>query len=392
MLCYSFLSDYNDLVEVPNNNNNQYILNEINKINNDNKNELTVKLIGIKKTYWICCNKNIRAINNLYLGLENNEKFGLLGFNGSGKSTTFKTITKEILYDSGSIYLFGKNTETQFNDIRNCIGYCPQENPIFDYMKVREIISFYLDLKNIKGSTEEVCERFGLTKFLDTYCVNLSGGNKRKLSFAIALMCNPKLLLLDEPSTGVDPESRRIMWKNIMNLNKNGNQFNMILTTHSMATTYFLCDTVSWLKSGNFLSIGNPEKLKIALSAGYKLNMKFVQLSQQTPNEATYEIALNDASKTIKDFNVLVNNIKMIENIKPYIIEFVKVINLIKGNCLEIALIRINNDFSFEVNLKIIKEKQSALFTQILDMKNTNNLLSEISISMESLENILTKL
>jgi ABC-type multidrug transport system ATPase subunit len=259
-------------------------------------------------------------------------------------------------------------------------------------MKVREIISFYLDLKNIKGSTEEVCERFGLTKFLDTYCVNLSGGNKRKLSFAIALMCNPKLLLLDEPSTGVDPESRRIMWKNIMNLNKNGNQFNMILTTHSMEEAEVLCDTVSWLKSGNFLSIGNPEKLKIALSAGYKLNMKFVQLSQQIPNEATYEKALNDASKTIKDFNVLVNNIKMIENIKPYIIEFVKVINLIKGNCLEIALIRINNDFSFEVNLKIIKEKQSALFTQILDMKNTNNLLSEISISMESLENILTKL
>ena len=382
----------NNLELVPNNNNNQYILNEINKINNDNKNELTVKLIGIKKTYWVCCNKNIRAINNLYLGLENNEKFGLLGFNGSGKSTTFKTITKEILYDSGSIHLFGKNTETQFNDIRNFIGYCPQENPIFDYMKVREIISFYLDLKNIKESTESVCERFGLTRFLDTYCINLSGGNKRKLSFAIALMCNPKLLLLDEPSTGVDPESRRIMWKNIMNLNKDGNQFNMILTTHSMEEAEVLCDTVSWLKSGNFLSIGNPEKLKIALSAGYKLNMKFVQLNQQIPDEVTYEKALNNASNNIKDFNKLINNIKALENIKPYIIEFEKVINLIKGNCLEISLIRINHDFSFEINLKIIKEKQSALFTQILDMKNTNHLLSEISISMESLENILTKL
>ena len=82
----------------------------------------------------------------------------------------------------------------------------------------------------------------------------------------------------------------------------------------------------------------------------------------------------------------------MIGNIKPYIIEFEKVVNMIKDKCLEITIIRINNDFSFELNIKIIKEKQSELFIQVLDMKNTNPLLSEISISMESLENILTKL
>ena len=223
-----------------NNNNNKniqynnYIQNEINKINNDVENKLTIKIIGLKKTYCMCCSKNIRAINNLYLGLENNEKFGLLGFNGSGKTTTFKAITKEILYDSGSISLFGKDNKNEFQKIRNSLGYCPQENPIFDYMKVREIISFYLDLKKIDETPENICEKFGLIKFLDTYCINLSGGNKRKLSFALALMCKPRLLLLDEPSTGVDPESRRIMWKNILELNSIGNKFNMILTTHSM--------------------------------------------------------------------------------------------------------------------------------------------------------------
>ena len=371
--------------------NNKYIENEINKINKEKNNKLTVKLIGLKKTYWACCKKNVRAINNLYLGLENNEKFGLLGFNGSGKTTTFKTITKEILYDSGSIYLFGKNTETQYSEIKNSIGYCPQENPIFDYLKVREIISFYLDLKSVKESPESICQQFGLSNFLDTYCVNLSGGNKRKLSFAIALMCKPKLLLLDEPSTGVDPESRRIMWKNILNLNKNENQFNMILTTHSMEEAEVLCNTVSWLKSGNFLSIGNPEKLKIALSAGYKLNFKIIQLSQDI-NEDNFEKALDKVSNDVKQFNLFINNIRMIGNIKPYIIEFEKVVNMIKDKCLEITIIRINNDFSFELNIKIIKEKQSELFIQVLDMKNTNPLLSEISISMESLENILTKL
>ena len=376
-----------------NNNINNYIENEINKINNDNQNKLTIKIIGLKKTYWLCCKKSVRAINNLYLGLENNEKFGLLGFNGSGKTTTFKTITKELLYDSGSIFLFGKNIETEFEQIRSSIGYCPQENPIFDYMKVREIISFYLELKNVKETTESICEKFGLYNFLDTYCINLSGGNKRKLSFALALMCKPKLLLLDEPSTGVDPESRRIMWKNITNLNKTGNQFNMILTTHSMEEAEVLCDTVSWLKSGNFISIGNPEKLKIILSAGYKLNMKFIQLNQDNCyDEITFDNTIKNLSDMIKEFNACYNNIIKMENIKPYIIELGKVINSIKDKCEEIYLQKINNDFSFEFNIKIIKERQADLFIQVLEMKNTNNLLSEISISMESLENVLTRL
>ena len=88
-------------------------------------------------------------INNLYLRLENNEKFRLLGFNGSGKTTTFKSITREILFDSGDIILFGYNNKNQFTQIRQSIGYCPQENPLFDYLKVKEMIKFYLELKGI---------------------------------------------------------------------------------------------------------------------------------------------------------------------------------------------------------------------------------------------------
>ena len=375
-----------------NSNNNNCIQNEINKINNDNENKLTTKIIGLKKTYWLCCKKDVRAINNLYLGLENNEKFGLLGFNGSGKTTTFKSITREILYDSGEIILFGKNNKTQFEQIRQSIGYCPQENPLFDYMKVREIIKFYLELKGLNESVQNICEKFGLEKYLDTYCINLSGGNKRKLSFAIALMCKPKILLLDEPSTGVDPESRRIMWKNIMELSKKKKNLNMILSTHSMEEAEVLCDIVSWLKSGNFLSIGNPEKLKISLSAGYKLHIKFKQLPKNLINNEVDEALLEQISANINGLNNFNQFIKNNPDIQAHIKEMENVIETIKDKCSELTLIKINKDFSFEFNIHVIKEKQSELFIQVLDMKNVNELLSEISISMESLENILTKL
>ena len=177
----------------------------------DKRNDFTTRIEGLYKTFWLCCRKNVRAINNLNLGLEANEKFGLLGLNGSGKTTTFKAITNDILYDYGKISLFGFDTRKQFKYIRSKIGYCPQENPLFDFMKVREILEFYSKLKTCFFSVEELCKNFGLIKYLDTYCINLSGGNKRKLTFAIAIMNRPTLLLLDEPSTGVDPDSRRFM-------------------------------------------------------------------------------------------------------------------------------------------------------------------------------------
>jgi len=377
--------------QLNNNKKNKYIEKEISKINNDYNNKLTTKIVSLKKTYWICCKKNIRVINDLYLGLENSEKFGLLGFNGSGKTTLFKSITKEILYDNGSISLFGKNIKTEFNEICQFIGYCPQENPLFDYMKVSEMIKFYLTLRNRNESVYYICKNFGLENYLDTYCINLSGGNKRKLSFAIALMCEPKILLLDEPSTGVDPESRRLMWKNIIEKSKKVDKFNMILSTHSMEEAEILCDTVSWLKSGNFISIGNPEKLKIEITAGYKLHIKYIKIFHDSNQiKQSKGIDLNKYKiNGIDNFTELINNNK---ELQVYVKELEKVIDLIRDKCTEIVLTKINKDLSFEFKIYIVKEKQNELFIQILDMKNSNILLSEINISMESLENILTKL
>ena len=200
------------------------------------------------------------------MGLDKNEKFGLLGYNGSGKSTTFKAMTNEILIESGEIQMLNMNIKTEFEELRQIMGYCPQNNAIFDFLTVEEHFEFYSNLKDNKQNHKDILINYGLANYKKTFAKNLSGGNKRKLNFAIALMNKPSIILLDEPSTGVDPESRRIMWKHINEIPKQQQNFNMVLSTHSLEEAEILCDTVGWMKKGNFICIGNPEKLKLQFS------------------------------------------------------------------------------------------------------------------------------
>jgi len=372
---------------------NPFVQEEINRIRTNPN--LSTKIEGLYKTFFNCCKKNVRVVNNLYLGLEPNEKFGLLGFNGSGKTTTFRAITNELGYEKGSVTLFGYDGKTQFDKLRPMVGYCPQENPLFDYMKVKEIISFYLELKRSNETVESVCSTFNLTKYLDTYCVNLSGGNKRKLTFAIALMNKPSLLLLDEPSTGVDPESRRIMWKNINELSNTGHQYNMILTTHSIEEAEILCDRVSWLKKGNFVCIGNPEQLKLKYSNGYKLHIKFLDtvVNREDVARLTRQMVqdeYNEITSLVQDFNKYSNYIVSNPIITLYIRVLARILREIKPNTYLLRLLQIEKDFSFMLEVGVLKEKQKDLFCQIFNMKKRNPELAEISINLEALGNILT--
>ena len=375
---------------------NPYVQNEIRKVNSQQ--ELSTRIINITKTFYPCCaccrKGKVRAINHLHLGLEPNEKFGLLGFNGSGKTTTFRAITNEIMTDAGSINIFGYDTKSQFNYIRTIIGYCPQINPLFDFMKVREIINFYSKLKTCNEKPENICEKFGLSKYLDTYTVNLSGGNKRKLTFAIALMNRPSLLLLDEPSTGVDPESRRIMWKNINELSNSGHKYNMILTTHSMEEAEILCDTVSWFRAGNFITLGNPEELKLKYSAGYKLHIKFneQEINSGKNEDDNIEKSINILSSLILGFSNYTNYLKNNPAFEPYLKGLIEVVKKIKAKIKKITLYSIGQDFSFELIIQVINEKKKELFSEILNMKNTDQSIDELTITMQSLENILTSI
>ena len=378
------------------NNVNKYIDEEMKKISKNKTGNyvLSTTVENLTKTYLnMCCQKNVRAVDHLYLGLEPNEKFGLLGFNGSGKTTTFKAITNQIFFDEGEITVFGYNTKTNFENVRNRIGFCPQENPLFDYLTVRETLNYYKSLKKSNLDVNIICEKFGISSYIDKYCTVLSEGNKRKLVFAIALMNQPSFLLLDEPSSGVDPKSRRLMWKNINELSKNVDEFNMILTTHSIEEAEVLCDTVSWLKNGNFKCVGNPEKLKLMYSSGYKLHIKFndEEVKKIVIQKNQQEI-VNDCIKlNIIDLH-LCNAFFSDINFIKYFYLFYQFLNKIVDKCSNIQLNEVGKDYSFRLTLYIKKENQSQLFSNILNMKNENNLISETNIKIEPLENILTSL
>lgn len=369
------------------NNINAYTIEEINKINTK---KTSVTLWNISKTFCVCCGKRVKAVNRLYLGLEPNEKFGLLGYNGSGKTTTFKAVTNELLFDTGSVSLMNVDIKdsTSFEIVRKTIGYCPQENALFDYMTLQEIINYFKELKGLSSSNMEIYKQFGLEQYLNTFCINLSGGNKRKLMFAIALMNHPRILLLDEPSTGVDPESRRIMWKNINEISKFQSEYNMILSTHSMEEAEILCDNIGWLKEGNFVCKGNPEKLKLQFSKGYHLHIKF-NLQKEKNTDGSI-ILNNNHSEIIKEYNIPQDVINKDPNLIYHLDKLDEVIEKIKENCAKMTIIEIKGDNSFELLLDILSTKQGQLFSQLLTFTKTDPQISEININMETLEKIVT--
>ena len=362
---------------------NPFIINEKNKV--ENSGDFSTKIIGVNKTISFCGKKNQKIINNLYLKLEN-EKFGLLGFNGAGKTATFKAITNEILIDNGKIQIFGLDNKKDFNKLRARIGYCPQINPLFDFLKVNEIIKFYLQLKTCNETVNSICEKYDLYHISNSYCANLSDGDKRKLTLAIALMNKPDLLLLDEPSTGVDPISRRIMWKNINELFNDKHQYNMILTTHSMEEAFILCDRISWLNSGNFIYLKNKDEL-ILKNFEYKLYIKFNEDSFSSISDDNINELFKTISNLVEGFDKFSKYIFNKSNLGKFLKQLIDIINKIKSYTLKIKLDSMKDDLSLEILLEIDKNQQKYLFNELINMKENDNQISEILFSLSDFQN-----
>ena len=342
--------------------------------------KMNIRIINLTKIYYKFCKKKKIALNKINLALKKNEKLGLLGFNESGKSTLIKSLINEIEYE-GEIILFQKELKTNFNELKKSIGYCPQEDYLFNNLTVKETLIFYKSLKNIKTKTKELSEKFDLEKYLYTKCKDLSKGNKRKLCFAISIMSKPELLLLDEPTVDIDSKSRKKIYKII----KNEIKSNMILITHSIEESKLLCDNISWLNNGEFECIGNFEELKLKYSVGYifQIKIKHYNNDNYSKNNNSIESFITLKSK-INNFDLLDNTIK---NDYYYLNNLNIIIDSIKEYCFEINLIEFYIDnYSFEFIIKIKEDKE--FFERILNLKNNYEFVEEFCIRMESLENI----
>ena len=265
--------------------------------------EFTVRIKNLHKIFKTskmkyicsCCkNKGNVAIKNLSFCVEKGECFGLLGLNGAGKTTTFKCITQEISQTNGEILINGMNTQRNFGLIKNQFGYCPQYDAIFEYLTVKENLVFYSKIKGVKEECIEdlvtaLISEMRLQEFTNKISGRLSGGNKRKLSVAISMLCNPPIILLDEPSTGMDPEARRFMWSVIHKMATKGKKSSIIMTTHSMDEAETLCKRMAIMVNGEFVCLGRANEIKNKYGYGYELNLRIKPMTEEQQNELYYK-------------------------------------------------------------------------------------------------------
>ena len=269
--------------------------------------EIAIRVKNLRKIYGNGClnkEKNI-AIDNLNFCLESGECFGLLGLNGAGKTTTFKCITQEISPDNGEIFVYGKDIRGHFNELNDLFGYCPQFDAIFEHLTVYENLEFYATIKGIKKNlidalVKNMILEMALTEFTNKISGRLSGGNKRKLSVAISMLGNPPIILLDEPSTGMDPEARRFMWSVIHKMSTKGRKSSIILTTHSMDEAETLCKRMGIMVNGEFVCLGSASQIKETYGYGYECNLRIKPIPQEEQleilekNSISYDVKVNN--------------------------------------------------------------------------------------------------
>uniref|UniRef100_A0AAR2JFK1 ABC transporter domain-containing protein n=1 Tax=Pygocentrus nattereri TaxID=42514 RepID=A0AAR2JFK1_PYGNA len=198
--------------------------------------------------------------------------FGLLGINGAGKTTTFKMLTGDIPASGGEAFLNGYSIRTEMSQVHQNMGYCPQFDAIDDLLTGQEHLEFYARLRGVPEREVTTVaqwgiQKLGLVKYSSKSAGTYSGGNKRKLSTAMALIGCPPLVFLDEPTTGMDPKARRFLWDCILSVIKEGRS--VILTSHSMEECEALCTRMAIMVNGQFKCLGSIQHLKSRFGDGY---------------------------------------------------------------------------------------------------------------------------
>jgi ATP-binding cassette, subfamily A (ABC1), member 3 len=250
------------------------------------------------------------AVKGVSFGVKKGECFGLLGTNGAGKTSTFKVLSGEILPNYGKALIANMNTETDMKHIGSLIGYCPQFDALLENLTAREHLELYAAIKGIPENMRESLiqnklRQLNLKQYENVLAGTYSGGNKRKLSVAIALLGNPPIILLDEPSSGMDPEARRFMWSVVSEISVQNKTSSVILTTHSMEEAEALSTKLAIMVEGRIKCIGPVQALKSKFGKGFEIEVKIrlptnKEIAELQSKAGTEEERISTTDKAIK--------------------------------------------------------------------------------------------
>ena len=228
--------------------------------------DIILKTTDLTKKY-----NNKTVVDNLNIEIRKGEIFGLLGPNGAGKSTTMNMICSIVRPTTGEIELLGKNPWKQKKEVIHKIGYIPQELAIHGNLKAWENVELFTSLYGIKGkelkkSIDNSLEYVGLLERRQEFAKNFSGGMKRRLNIACAIGHNPELLIFDEPTVGIDPQSRNFILDKIKESNAKGTT--VIYTSHYMEEVEAICTRIAIMDNGKIIACGTSQELKKLVNNG----------------------------------------------------------------------------------------------------------------------------
>jgi ABC-2 type transport system ATP-binding protein len=301
--------------------------------------QAAIKINELKKSY-----KDIEAVKGISFEVGKGEMFGLVGPDGAGKTTTIRILCGLIDPDEGSAAILEDNIKTHKKKVQKKIGYLSQKFSLYGDLTVDENIEFFADIHGVKNYEErrnELLEFTRLTPFRTRLADNLSGGMKQKLALACSLIHKPEIIFLDEPTTGVDPVSRRDFWKILSSLTKEG-------ITIFMSTPYLdeaeRCNRVALMNKGEIMSIDEPRSIKESI------NKEIIEIVSPQAREA-YKLVQQNISNEVQLFGDRINVV-----VDSYEKEYSDIEELLKQNGVTIESSRSISPSLENVFIHLVKE------------------------------------
>jgi len=250
--------------------------------------EASITVTGLTKRY-----DDKTVVDNISFEVKQGEVFGILGPNGAGKTTTLETIEAIRPIDGGKVILNGINVADNPSQIRQIIGVQPQSPAFQDKNKLTELLELFAAAYGEKVDAKKLLADVDLEEKANSYIEQLSGGQKQRFSIAAALVHNPKVFFMDEPTTGLDPQARRNLWDLVQQIQKKG--ITIVMTTHYMEEAEILCDRVAIMDNGKIITIDSPKNLvKQLLKKGFKKSQHVEQANLE-------DVFIDLTGKKLKD-------------------------------------------------------------------------------------------